>query len=168
MTAPALPDVFGNYALAPFVEVAMPEDISWLPQTVGWTWLALAALALGLRFAWLALRTWHRNRYRKEALLQLRALDQKIDSSDLVAAINRVLKLAALVAYSRTRVAQLSGENWVDFLNKQCEQPPFGPEQSQLLAVSSYRAEAVTPASAQQILAASRLWVRVHQGPDDA
>ncbi|MFT6051280.1 MAG: hypothetical protein ACJAZ0_001377 [Halioglobus sp.] len=168
MTAPALPDVFGNYALASFVEVTMPQDVSWLPQTVGWTWLALATLALSLRFAWFALRKWHCNRYRKEALLQLRALDQKVDSSDLVAAINRVLKLAALVAYSRTRVAQLSGESWVDFLNGQCEQPPFGPEQSQLLAVSSYRAEAVTPASAQQILAASRLWVRVHQGPDDA
>ena len=168
MTAPQLPEVFGNYALAPFVEVAMPQDISWLPQTAGWTWLAVAAVALGSHFAWRILRKWHRNRYRKEALQQLQALDQYIDSSNLVAAINRVLKLAALVAYSRTRVAQLSGANWVEFLNDQCERPPFGPEQSQLLAVSSYRNAAVTPASAQQILAASILWVRVHRGQDRA
>lgn len=168
MSAPPLPDVFGNYALAPFVEVASPEDISWLPQTVGWIWLATFIAIFSLRLAWRALRKWHRNRYRKEALQKLQALDQDIDSTEFVAAINRVLKLTALAAYSRARVAQMSGESWVDFLNQQCEEPPFGPEQIQLLGLSSYRSSPVAADSARQVLAASMLWVRAHHRPDHA
>ena len=35
MSAPPLPDIFGNYILGDFVEVVSPENVSWLPQTVG-------------------------------------------------------------------------------------------------------------------------------------
>ena len=168
MTAPALPEVFGNYALKPFVEIVPPEAVSWLPQTAGWIWLTLAATVLVLHFVWRGARKWHRNRYRKEAIQQLRALDPQSNSDQLVSAINRVLKLAALVAYSRTNVAQLAGGDWVEFLNRQCEQPPFATEQAYMLAVSTYRGDAIEPESARQILEASVRWLQLHRGPDHA
>ena len=65
MSAPPLPDAFGNYALGDFVEVVSPAAISWLPQTAGWAWLGLAALALALYKGWRWLQHWHRNRYRR-------------------------------------------------------------------------------------------------------
>ena len=43
MSAPPLPDTFGNYALGDFFEVVSPAAISWLPQTAGWAWLGLTA-----------------------------------------------------------------------------------------------------------------------------
>ena len=65
MSAPPLPEAFGNYALGDFAEVVSPAAVSWLPQTVAWRWLA-AALAVYLLYrGWRWLRHWHRNRYRR-------------------------------------------------------------------------------------------------------
>ncbi len=52
MSAPPLPDIFGNYVLGDFVEVVSPENISWLPQTAGWVWLGAFLLAVLLRYGY--------------------------------------------------------------------------------------------------------------------
>lgn len=163
MTAPPLPDIFGNYALENFTEIVSPDNVSWLPQTVGWLGLGLALLALTLRYLWHTLKHWYRNRYRREAVIRLRALATASQSGELIADINRVLKITALVAFSRERVAKLSGETWVNFLNQQCEQPPFNTEQMTLLANAVYRAEEND--GQHQLLAASVLWVEQHRIP---
>ena len=93
MSAPALPEIFGNYALQDFAEIVSPENISWLPQTAGWLWLGLVLLGLALHCAWRALKHWYRNRYRREAIDRLQALAGLIESSELVAEIKRVLKI---------------------------------------------------------------------------
>ena len=164
MSAPPLPEIFGNYALQDFAEVIPPGGISWLPQTMGWLWLGLAMLALALHYGWRVLKHWYRNRYRREALLRLRALANKNDPGEIIADINRVLKITAVVAYSRANVAKLSGQPWVDFLNRQCEQPPFSGEQMELLASAVYRRQE-TGSQHSQLLQASALWVEQHREP---
>ena len=162
MSAPPLPEIFGNYALRDFAEVIPPGGISWLPQTTGWLWLGLGVLGLALFHGWRMAKHWYRNRYRREALIRLRALANKDDPDELIADINRVLKITALVAYSRENVAKLSGQSWVDFLNRQCEQPPFSGEQMDLLATSVYRRQENT-SQHSQLLQASACWVEQHQ-----
>ena len=164
MSAPLLPEIFGNYALQDFAEVIAPEGISWLPQTIGWLWLGLVILGLALYHGWRRAKHWYRNRYRREALLRLKALANRNDPGEIIADINRVLKITALVAYSRANVAKLSGQNWVDFLNQQCEQPPFSTEQMELLANAVYRQQE-TNSQHSQLLQASTLWVEQHREP---
>jgi len=164
MSAPPLPEIFGNYALKDFVEVVSPGSISWLPQTVGWLWLGLAVLALALHYLWRRLKHWYSNRYRREAIVRLQALASTTESAELVTDINRILKITALVAYSRERVAKLSGESWVAFLNQQCERPPFNSEQTELLAHSGYHRHEVYPQQ-DQLIQASVLWIEQHRNP---
>lgn len=164
MSAPALPDVFGNYALGDFVEVVSPGDISWLPQTVGWAWLGLALLVVTLRWAWRRLLHWYRNRYRREASLQL----QQLEPGDCsVSQVNRLLKLTALAAFSRKQVAPLSGQAWVDFLNEQCDLPVFDPQQAQLLAEAGYTNMPLEGASVTNLITASVAWIEQHKNPRD-
>jgi len=167
MSAPPLPEIFGNYALKNFSEVVSPESISWLPQTAGWLWLGLGLLGLSLHYAWRALKHWYRNRYRREAIDRLQALAGREDSRELVAEINRVLKITALVAYSRETVAKLSGDSWARFLNQQCEQPPFSTAQLELLATAAYR-DQTKGGQQHQLLQASVQWVEQHRqtGPE--
>ena len=164
MTAPPLPEIFGNYALQDFAEVAPPDSISWLPQTVGWLWLGVAVLAFTLHYLWRWLKHWYSNRYRREAVARLQALASNADAAQFVADINRVLKITALVAYSRESVAKLSGESWVNFLNQQCEQPPFTREHMELLARSVYRVQALE-LQRDQLTRASVIWVEQHRPP---
>lgn len=145
MSAPPLPDIFGNYVLGDFVEVISPDTISWWPQTAGWLWLEAALLLLLLRYGWRRLQHWYRNRYRREAAVRLRQL--------------------ALAGFSREHVARLSGSAWVDFLNRHCPSQPFSPDLGKLLARGVYETAAPSDATRQALLAACLEWVNQHESP---
>ena len=162
MSAPPLPEAFGNYALGDFVEVVSPAAISWLPQTTGWAWLGVALLLLALHRGWRALRHWYCNRYRREAAARLRQLDIDAAGAELVAEINKLLKLTAMIAYSREQVASLYGSQWADFLNRQCPSAPFSTEQRQLLATGAYQPSPLEPATGRALVDASLSWIREH------
>ena len=125
MSAPPLPDIFGNYVLQDFVEVVAPTAISWLPQTKGWLILGLVLIAFLLRYCARRVRLWYSNRYRREAEKRLQELEQAAVQSKLLSELNRLLKLTAMAAFSREQVARLSGDEWVDFLNSCCPTAPF-------------------------------------------
>ena len=163
MSAPPLPDTFGNYALGDFVEVASPAAISWWPQTPGWWWLGAALLGFALYRAWRGLRHWYRNRYRREAASRLQEIAAGTTQAGLVADINRLLKITAIAAYSREQVARLSGQEWVDFLNHHCPAAPFSTAQSQLLAEAAYTGYPVDAQAGQQLLNACLVWVQLHE-----
>lgn len=167
MSAPPLPDAFGNYALGDFVEVASPEAISWWPQTTGWWWLGAILLGYALYRGWRLLRHWYRNRYRREAADRLKILADDTETPGLVADVNRLLKITAIAAYSREQVARLSGEEWVSFLNRHCPAAPFSPAQGQLLSEATYTGQAVGADTGQQLLEAVLAWVQQHESPLD-
>ncbi|QDL90406.1 DUF4381 domain-containing protein [Paroceanicella profunda] len=92
-------------------EPPAPPPVAMTPQT--WGWGALLALVL-LALAWLAWRTWrHRraNAYRRAALAELAA------AGDDPARIAGILRRTALAAWPRTRVASLTGPDWLAFLD---------------------------------------------------
>lgn len=167
MSAPPLPESFGNYALGEFAEVVAPQAVSWLPQTTGWWWLGAALLGVALHQCWQRLRHWYRNRYRREAAVRLQQLPVAGAADKLAGEANKLLKLAAMAAYSREEVARLSGEEWVDFLNRQCRTPSFSADQLRLLAVGAYSAQALDQAAGQALISACVNWVFEHRGPDD-
>jgi hypothetical protein len=167
MSAPPLPDVFGNYALGEFAEVVSPADISWLPQTAGWAWLGVLLLVFALHRCWRWFKRWHRNRYRREATTRLEDLSPETLGGQFVAEVNKLLKLAAMAAYSRENVASLYGDQWAGFLNRQCESAPFSSQQTKILATGAYKPLTLDKASAIALLEASVAWVREHREATD-
>ena len=167
MSAPPLPDIFGNYVLGDFVEVVSPENISWLPQTAGWAWLGAILLVYLLRYSWRQLRHWYRNRYRREAIARLQKIAEAGEPEFWLMELNKLLKLTALAAFSRDQVAQLSGKEWVDFLNRHCSTPPFSLEQKELLAIGAYRNTTLKDNTRLKLLASSLTWVRTHESPEN-
>lgn len=165
MSLPPLPDIFGNYVLGEFNEVAAPAAIDWMPQTPGWYVLAAALGGLFLRWGWRRLAHWYRNRYRREAKQRLQALTL---GQDTVVEVNRLLKLTAMAAYSRQQVASLSGEEWTQFLNAQCNPAPFSQHHCALLAEGIYRQPEEDSAAASSLLQASLSWVEHHRSRYDA
>jgi hypothetical protein len=162
VSAPPLPEAFGNYALGDFVEVVSPAAINWLPQTIGWWWLGAFLLALTLRKLWQRLRHWYRNRYRREGLQRLQSLTTE-EPAEKLREVNKLLKLVAMAAYSRERVASLSGPDWAEFLNRQCPAPAFSAAQCQALAGDIYRPDNIDSAALSALIEASGNWVREHQ-----
>ena len=163
MSAPPLPEVFGNYALGDFVEVVPPGPIDWLPQTLGWQIVAIVAAAFASQYIFKKLRYWYQNRYRREAAVRLKKIEQITEYGTIIMELNRLLKLTALVAYSREAVAKLSGTPWVDFLNDQCATPVFSKSQMSLLAKGSYQRMDIDRSAMDGLLEASARWIDEHR-----
>jgi hypothetical protein len=158
---------FGNYLLHGIEEVQLPQAISWWPQTLAWQLLGL--LCLGLLTAWVyhqAKRLW-RNRYRRQALKQLSALENNASHwQQVVAQLPHLLKATALKAYPRSDVAQLSGQSWLRFLEAHYSGPAFSDKTGQQLLVIAYQPPerwCLTDAQAQRLTNRARTWIREHK-----
>ena len=168
MKAPPVPEVFGNYALKDFSQIVLPQDISWIPQTLGWKCLAAVLLVVLAYYLSRKLRKHYQNRYRREGVARLKAVRECDDSQTLVSELNQVLKLVAMAGYPRTAVASLSGQAWTGFLNQQCDMPVFNEQQEKFLASGSYQQIAIDRESAQDLIRASLVWIDSHRGAQDA
>ena len=160
MSAPPLPEAFGNYALGDFVEVTSPASISWLPQTPGWLLVAAVMAWYIGRWAWRQLVHWYRNRYRKEALTRLGAISS---SANCLNELSTLLKITAVAAYDRPETAQLTGPPWPEFLNRKCDSDPFDEELSALLAEGIYRQVSLSDSQRERLLGAARVWITGHR-----
>ncbi len=93
-------------------EPSEPAPVSLMPQTPGWTVLALLLALLLAWLAWRAVVRWRANAYRRAALVELAA------AGDDPAAIATILRRVALAAWPRERVASLHGTQWLQFLDR--------------------------------------------------
>ncbi|EHK65571.1 DUF4381 domain-containing protein [Achromobacter arsenitoxydans] len=147
-------------------ELPLPAPVSYWPQTWGWAALALLLAAATGWMAARAWRRWHRNRYRREALSELRRIEADAAADPLAArGLPALLKRSALAALAPDRnAAPLAGEAWIAWL-AHCG-PPLPRDGAQLLATLAYAPDtavrALDPADIRRLLAASRLWMERH------
>ena len=147
--------------LALMHDLVMPEAVPWLPQTPGW-WIVLAwFVAVALLAAWQIVKRRRRNRYRRDALAELRAIASQpdIDAARDAQRIATVLKRTALVAYPRADVAGLYGKEWARFLTESAGNDPEIASAAGDLAAAVYRKDA-DPGS---LAGPARRWFRRHR-----
>ena len=126
-------------------DVHLPEPISWWPLAFGW-WvlIVLAVLAIaGLVF--LIIRNKRQNRYRKDALAELRECyahwqtEQKNDA--YLQSVNAVLKRSVQHIDGASYLLRLSGDDWVNALDQYVKQP-LSAQTKDALSVKCYQANA--------------------------
>lgn len=168
-TAPG-PDPLTKLALEKLNDIAVPEPVSYMPQT--WGWLLLAFILLGL-IAWALLRRHQRyvaNRYRREALAELARAEATLGTAgsraEAIADIAELVKRVALHAWPRSDTAALTGKAWIAFL-AQHEGGAFTQEPaSQFLDDLEYQARAsVDESDARQFAQVARRWIERHHVP---
>jgi hypothetical protein len=162
-------DPITETALRSLHDIAVPQPVSWLPQT--WGWVALAAflgiLLLSAFLVWL--RRYRRNAYRREALRLLDGIAADIRNPIYrekgVHELTELLKRTALAASPRSDVASLTGQAWARRLNSRGADNAF----SRLLDDLEYRDDAAIAALpdhvADQLVLKSRRWIRGHHVP---
>jgi hypothetical protein len=103
-------------------DIVLPPAVPWLPPAVGWRLVAAAFVAAVLVFLFRALERWRRNAYRRQALRALDAVEARLRageaSATAAAEISMLLKRAALAAFPRDTVADLTCDRWADFLDR--------------------------------------------------
>lgn len=157
-------------ALRGLADVALPPPVSMLPQT--WAWAVLAALvALAIAFAlWRWFHYREINRYRREALGELRLLEQRVGAAqtrgEALAALPALVKRTALAVWPRETVANLSGQGWTGFLNSHAGGQAFPAATAHFFEEAEYRGSAalasVPETEAKAHIAAARHWIEAH------
>jgi LPXTG-motif cell wall-anchored protein len=139
-------------------DLAVPEPVSWLPQTDGW-WILLIWLVLLAGIGIAGLVGWRRrNRYRREALSELASIVE-FGGPGGAAAVAELIKRTALTVFPRTEVAALYGEKWSAFLVR------TGGNDEEINAVASHiaRASYAPDVEVEEIIRGAERWIRRHR-----
>jgi len=131
-----------------------PSPPSWLPQTVAW-YVLFGVLGLAL-LCWVAcaVATWMHNRYRRDALRELRSAPASQFSA--------IVKRTALVGWPRSRVAALTGKAWTEFLAESSSIPEFRSAPGTDIESQSLRGQPLKATEEQQLRRLAERWIRSH------
>jgi len=127
----------------------LPDVPAWLPLAWGW-WTLLAASLLLIMTLLLIIR-WNKKRLapKKTALRLLATGNKPAEAIELV-------RQAALCYYPREEIAQLTGQQWYQFLDSQMKAPLFAPNQESWQQVL-YSKQSVT--NSDELIQDCRTWV---------
>ena len=138
----------------------MPGPVSWMPQTFGWWVLVAWANVMATLGIWRIVAYRRRNRYRREALVLLAAIESHAGGCPQAAGqIAALLKRTALVAYPRKEVASLYGTDWSEFLCQSANHDAQIVAAADTLAMAAYR----TDVDGAALYSPARRWIQVHR-----
>ncbi|MDM0047201.1 DUF4381 domain-containing protein [Variovorax dokdonensis] len=148
------------------------EPVSWMPQATGWKVLAALVLLAVLWLLWRAARKWWRDRYRRDALAELRQLEANwqrdpANAVPVLVALPALIKRCALSAWPREKVAGCSGAAWASFLESHAGHALHGAQAlNPLVRELQYQDEAhlarVSADDVRMLIDASREWIVGH------
>ncbi|ALM82977.1 DUF4381 family protein [Bordetella sp. N] len=144
-------------------ELPMPPPVPYWPQTWGWALLALIVLALSVYALVAGLRRHRRNRYRRQALIELARIRAQAGRQTLAArALPDLLKRTALAARSSAGLRPDASLAVVALPLPS----PLPADSGPLLATLAYAPDATVreldPATLDLLFDASRRWIERH------
>lgn len=142
-------------ALENLNDIIAPEPVSLLPQTAGWIVLGFVLIASLTAWVVLARRRYRRNTYRREALELLDATPPQ--------ALPALVKRVAIAARPRTEVAALTGDSWLDFLDRSYGGDGFSNGPGRALATLSFAPAAPDARVPDELHDLVALWIRKHR-----
>lgn len=154
-------------------DIALMEPVSYLPATPAWGVVAVVVVvALGW-LAWRRLVAWRADAYRRAALTELASLEARLvepsGRGDAIAGLSPLVKRTAMSFLPRERVAALSGDEWLRFLDEVGPTPAFVDGPGRMLEALTFcrpeRREALGEDETRQLFDAVRVWVRDHERP---
>lgn len=127
----------------PLRDLHLPEAVGWWPLAPGW-WvvIALAVVLLAYLFR-LYLRKHARGAARRYALRQLNTLmadfEEHRDAVEFSSRLSGLLRRTMLAYAPRSDVAGLTGDAWLEWLDRDLDQPRFQSDTGRKLLELPYR-----------------------------
>jgi hypothetical protein len=164
--APAAePDMADQNSLALLHPLVTADPVPWFPPAPGWYWLGSLLGTLALYLAIKRLRQFQRDAYRRAALVELSQLAQSTE----LQALQALLRRTAIIAYSRSEVASLTGSAWWRFLDAASPETFFIAGGGELLDRATYQPSVKLSSDEQgALLSACSHWIRHHVAPQES
>jgi hypothetical protein len=143
----------------PLRDIHLPDPVSWWPPAAGWWFVFAAAVLLIAGAVWLV-RRWRRVTVAKLALRELDQLrtDPTLPAAEKLRRLSVLLRRAGLSAYPREDVAGLTGEAWLEWLDRPLGTPRFSQGAGRVLLDAPYRPAG--EADMNELMALCRDWLK--------
>ena len=150
-----------NIDLGPLYE---PDAVRFSFETPGWYVLGIFLLLVAafLFFKWL--KRYRKNAYRREALKTIANIEQHSQNQNEANQLNDIwvlLKLVAMETFGRQQVAQLYGDDWLEFLESKGKNTPF-THYKQHIINSLYDTISVDLKETRTLIELSKQWINTH------
>lgn len=145
----------------PLRDIHIPEAISWWPPAIGW-WLLAVLTPLLLGFLYWLYKRLTRKTALKTACKLFKALknDPALDDRAKIAELSALLRRVAISIDTRSRVAGLTGQNWLRYLDGTVKGAPFSEGPGRELLDAPYRKSASTELAVQDVFQLCEDWLK--------
>lgn len=147
----------------PLRDIHLPGVIPFWPPAPGW-WILTALVLVSVLGGWWSYRR-YQDRQRSAtrlARVQLQQIVSRYEADrnalELVSELSILLRRLSISLFPRTEVASLTGQAWLEFLDRQSGQSHFSNGSGRLLSEAPYRRE-VSVGEAEQVLDYCRQWL---------
>ncbi len=152
--------------LAELKDIHLPPPPEFWPPAPGWWLLAALATLACAYLIYLGVKYWRKNAYRRYALAELEQIFAQYKGQDsiIMTETNELLKRVALTRYPRDKVANLTGESWVAFLDASANVHDFSMGPGQVLVDGPYANDNKQgqPVDEAALFAAAQVWIKKH------
>lgn len=123
----------------PLRDIHIPEAISWWPPAIGW-WILAVLIPLSLYLIFKLYQRMTRKTALKSAKKQFKSLrdDQQLTKQEKLVALSSLMRRTAVSLYPRAEVASLTGDEWLNFLDKSISNRGFNSDTGWLLTKGLY------------------------------
>jgi hypothetical protein len=147
----------------PLRDIHLPGEIPFWPLAPGW-WILAGLLVL------LVVGVWLLHRYRQQMKLSainlarvelqriISAYEQDADGLTLLRQISILLRRVSISLFPRTEVAALTGDAWLQFLDRPLSGRPFSGGKGRLLSEAPYRSSLLEE-DIESLLKHCREWI---------
>ena len=128
----------------PLRDIHLPDPVSWWPPAPGW-WLLLIICAVIITAIALFKRIRKRRLLKRTVLAELEMVrkqyQENLDRIQLVKALSALMRRASISFYQRKNSASLTGNEWLQHLDKTAERKGFETGNGKILATAPYLPE---------------------------
>lgn len=124
----------------PLRNIHLPDPIGWWPVAPGW-WILMAMAVLLIVFSswwWRRMRRFAIKKYAVREFFRLKN-DPNLTSQQRIEILSALLRRICISIYPREQVASLTGQDWLNFLNRQLNDGRFTEGAGKLLVEAPYR-----------------------------
>ena len=123
----------------PLRDIHIPDAISWWPPAIGW-WILAVLIPLCVYFIYKLYKRVTRKTALKAAKKHFKALrdNEQLTKQEKLVALSSLMRRIAVSLYPRTEVASLTGDDWLNFLDKSIANRGFNSDTGWLLTEGLY------------------------------
>ena len=125
----------------PLRDIHLPDPVGWWPPAPGWWLLLIIAAALTVAvylFRYVRRRQLLKRTVRKELAVLRQRYNGNHDRVELLKSLSALMRRASISFYPRSQSASLTGEQWLQYLDRTAPRKEFQHGAGRVLATAPY------------------------------